>query len=227
MLCQASDHMESTIKELAHKRRSIRYFTNDDVDEELLRECVRIAQQAPSNSNVQPWRLHLARGAARERAVSALQAVAREKGPNVPPLPEKFKHFRSELGHKLYGPDGYDIGRDEPERQKEAQLRNYDYFGAPVCGVITMHSDLGLIDALGVGMFTQTLWLALVERGLGACLQVSVTGYPEVLRRELRVPDDETIITGIAIGYPAPDSKVNDLVMERQSLDSQMILYND
>lgn len=218
---------ESAVETLAHERHSIRFFTDDDVNEEVLRECVRIAQQAPSNSNTQPWRLYLAKGAAKDRVVSALRTIVQEKGPNVPPLPEKFKHYRSELGHQLYGPEGYNIGRDEPEKQKDAQLRNYDYFGAPICGVITMHSDLGLIDALGVGMFTQTLWLALVERGLGACLQVSVTGYPEVLRRELKVADDETIITGIAIGYPAPNNKVNGLVIERESIDSQMIIYHE
>lgn len=208
-------------------RHSIRFYTDDEVDEQLLRECAALAQHAPSNSNIQPWRLHLALGAARERVVSALNAVAHEKGPIVPPLPEQFKHFRSELGHKLYGEEGYDIKRDEHERHEQAVLRNYEFFGAPVCGIIAMHTSLGAVDIMSVGMFIQTFILALTERGLGTCLQVSVTGYSEVLRSEFGLADDQKILCGIAIGYPTPSSKVNDLVVGREDLDDQLILHPD
>ena len=168
-------------------RHSIRVYREDDVEEQLLRECVALAQLAPSNSNMQNWRLTLARGEARKRIAAALKAEAEVKGPNVPPLPEAFAHFRSELGHRLYGEQGYGIERDEKEKHRKAVLRNYEYFGAPVAGVISMHHDLTTVDAMSVGMFVQTLMLALTERGLGACLEVSVTGYPEILRREFRI----------------------------------------
>ena len=60
----------------------------------------------------------------------------------------------------------------------------------PWPGVVCMHRDLGLVDSLGVGMFLQTLVLALTERGLGTCVQVSIAHYPEVLREQLDIPDD-------------------------------------
>ena len=169
----------------------------------------------------------MARGAARERVVSALRAEAQQRGPNVPPLPEAFKHFRSDLGHRLYGEEGYGIKREEKEKHKQAVLRNYEFFGAPVVGVITMHHDLTPVDAMSVGMFIQTLMLALTEQGLGTCLQVSVTGYPEILRREFKLPEDQLILCGIAIGHPAEHNKVNDLVMTREDVDRQMTLHVD
>jgi nitroreductase len=176
---------------------------------------------------MQNWRLTLARGEARQRAVAALKAEAEVKGPNVPPLPNAFAHFRSELGHKLYGEEGYDIKREEKERHRKATLRNYEYFGAPVCGVISMHHDLTPVDAMSVGMFVQTLMLALTERGLGCCLQVSVTGYPEILRREFKLSNDQTILCGIAIGYPALDNKVNSLVMTREDVDKTVTFHDE
>ena len=209
------------------RRHSIRVFREDDVEERLLRECVALAQLAPSNSNMQNWRLTLALGEARKRVVTALRTEAEVKGPKVPPLPEAFAHFRSEFGHKLYGEEGYNIGREEKERHRQATLRNYEFFGAPVCGVISMHHDLTNVDALSVGMFVQTFVLALTERGLGACLQVSVTGYPEILRREFRLPDDQKILCGIAIGYPAVDHKVNNLVMTREDVEKQVTFHKD
>jgi nitroreductase len=35
---------------------------------------------------------------------------------------------------------------------------------------------------MSVGMFLQTLLLALTARGLGTCVEVSIAGYPEVVR---------------------------------------------
>lgn len=225
------EHKESCLLEsletCVRRRHSIRFYTQDKVDPQLLRGCVALAQLAPSNSNIQNWRLHLAHGAARDRIVAALKAAAQKEGPKVPPIPEPFKHYRLALGRKLYGDEGYGIKRDEYEKHEQATLRNYEFFGAQVCGIITMHSVLGLVDAMSVGMFIQTLILALTERGLGTCLQVSVTGYPDVLRKEFKLPDDQRILCGIAIGYPDPHSKVNNLVMSRDDVDSQMNLHHE
>ena len=58
--------------------------------------------------------------------------------------------------------------------------------------------------AIGVGMFLQTLLLALTARGLGTCVQVSIAGYPDVVREQLNISEDMRILTGLAIGYPDP-----------------------
>lgn len=81
---------------------------------------------------------------------------------------------------ELYGEHGYGIDRQDKDGMAKARSRNYEFFGAPVIGVISMHHDLAMVDAMSVGMFVQSLMLALTERRLGTCLQVSVTGYPEV-----------------------------------------------
>ena len=220
-------YQTESLETCVRHRHSVRVFTDVDVNEQLLRECVALAQLAPSNSNIQNWRLTLAMGEGRKRVVSALRAEAEEKGPNVPPLPDKFQQFRSEFGHKLYGEEGYNIQRHEKERYRKATLRNYEFFGAPVCGVISMHNDLTNVDAMSVGMFIQTLLLALTERGLGTCLQVSVTGYPEILRKEFKLGDDQKILCGIAIGYPATEHKVNNIVMSREDVEKQVTFHYD
>ena len=61
-------------------------------------------------------------------------------------------------------------------RHAAAVMRNFDFFGAPLAGIVTMHRDLGPADAVSVGMYLQTLMLALTARGLGTCVEVSVAG---------------------------------------------------
>jgi nitroreductase len=61
------------LEQAIHERRSIRMFLPEKpVPRELIDEALALAVRAPSNSNVQPWHLVLASGAARERLVGAL-----------------------------------------------------------------------------------------------------------------------------------------------------------
>ena len=217
MQAQNSTHSKP-LETCIRNRHSTRFYTEDPVPRETLNECIALAQLAPSNSNIQNWRITIASGKARDRCVAALKAETTKHGPNVPPLPERYQHFRSEFGHLLYGEKGYNIPRDEPEKLQEARLRNYSFFGAPVCAVITMDQELANVDAMCVGLFIQTFMLALTERGLGSCLQISVTGYPDVLREQFRIPNDQIILCGMAIGWPAPNNPVNELVNPRDEL---------
>jgi len=77
-----------SLDETILRRHSIRNFLTRPVPEDLLDECLALAQRAPSNSNLQPWHLFIAAGAVRDRLKEALFTVAREKEPNVPALAE-------------------------------------------------------------------------------------------------------------------------------------------
>lgn len=208
-------------------RHSTRLFTPDPVPITTLRTCATLATNAPSNSNTQPWRLRLAHGTARTRIVSALQTAAAHHGPRIAPLPAEFNHFRSAMGHKLYGPEGWNIPRENKEDHYQAQLRNYEFFGAPVCGLITLCDErLTAMDAMCVGLFVQNFVLALTERGLGSCLQVSIVGFPEVVRDVFKVGSEEVLLCGIAIGWPAVHP-VNQLDIGREEVDEVLIMLEE
>ena len=207
------------------ERRSSRMFLSDKpVPTEIVREALSLAMRAPSNSNVQPWHLVLASGEARERLVDALLEVAHVESPNVPVLPEAFAHMRRDLGALVYGSMG--IARDDTEARRIAVLRNWEFFRAPLAGIVCMHRDLGYVDALGVGMFLQTLLLGLTARGLGTCVQVSIAGYPEVVREQLGISEDMRILCGLAIGYPDPAFPGNSLRVPRNPVESNVVFVD-
>ena len=210
---------------VVRERHSTRLFLRDKpVSRELIEEALALAMRAPSNSNVQPWRVFIASGPRRDRLVEALLEAASVELPITTGLPETFLPLRQELGALVYGSMG--IARHDKEGRRLAQLRNWEFFRAPVGAVICMHRDLGLVDSLGVGMFLQTLVLALTERGLGTCVQVSIAAYPEILRAQLGIPDDLTVLCGLAIGYPDPAFAGSSVVTPRNPVETNAVFLD-
>ncbi len=209
------------LEEAITARRSTRLFLRDrPVPRQLVTEALELAVRAPSNSNIQPWRVVLTSGPARDRLVEAMLDEAAKGDPKVPPLPDEFSHFRRDLGAMLYGTMG--VARHDVEARRIAVLRNWEFFRAPIGAVVCMHRDLDYVDAVGVGMFLQTFMLALTARGIGSCVQVSVAGYPEVIREQLGIAEDMRILCGMSIGYPDPNFPANDLDVPRSPLEDNV-----
>ncbi|QRY49111.1 nitroreductase [Mycolicibacterium septicum] len=214
--------------DVVRSRRSSRMFLPDKpVPRELLDEALALAVRAPSNSNTQPWHVFFATGERRVRLVDALLAAVEAAPPAVGSagLPPRFAHLRRESGALVYGAMG--IARDDADGRWAAQKRNWEFFHAPVAGVVCMHRDFTNVDAMGVGMFLQTLLLALNERGLGSCVQVSISFYPDVLREQLDIPDDLTILSGLSIGYADPQFAANHLDTPRNPIGENVVFLQD
>ena len=194
-------HHTESLETCIRHRHAIRDYLPDPVPTSVLHSCLALAQLSPSNSNIQNWRLFIASGSRRDSIVSELFSTARAESREIPPLPESFRHFRSELGHELYGPRGYNIPREDKAGHQKAVMRNFEFFGAPTIAVVAQDRNLAPVDAMGVGMYMQTLMLALTEQGLGTCAEVSVTAYPEVLKKGFGIPEDLVVLCGIAIGW--------------------------
>ncbi|WP_102418199.1 nitroreductase [Mycobacterium sp. 4858] len=213
--------LEDTIRQ----RHSTRLFLPDPVPRHLVEESLELAMRAPSNSNVQPWHVVFVSGAARDRLVAAMLERARSEPPKVPQLPVEFAHFRSDTGAHVYGAMG--IARHDTEARRIAVLRNWEFFRAPLGGIVCMNRDLGYADSMGVGMFLQTLVLALTARGLGTCVQVAIAGYPDVVREQLNIPPELNILCGLAIGYSDPDFPANNLHIGRDPVGRHAVFLDE
>jgi nitroreductase len=213
------------LEQAINDRHSTRMFLPDKpVPRDLVDQAIELAIRAPSNSNVQPWHLRLVSGAARDRLVAALLAEATSKPPVVPELPELFAHMRRDLGAKVYGSMG--ITRDDAEGRRIAVLRNWEFFHAPLAGIVCMHRDLHYVDSVGVGMLLQTILLALTAPGLGTCVQVSIAGYPEIVREQLNIPQEYAILSGLAIGHSDPTFPANNIRTERNPIDHNVVFHD-
>ena len=104
------------IDQLVKARRSIRRFTDRPVSKRLLIEVLDIAGSAPSNSNMQPWRVYLVGGAAKDKLAQAL-TEAHQKAADVrtksarPVLRSAPAIWTGILWSTRYRPDRYGSAR--------------------------------------------------------------------------------------------------------------------
>jgi nitroreductase len=64
------------VSEAIYSRQSVRAFSDQTVDLATVREILELAGRAPSGSNLQPWKVHVVTGDAREALIQAIYAKA-------------------------------------------------------------------------------------------------------------------------------------------------------
>jgi nitroreductase len=95
---------------------------------------------------------------------------------------------------------------------------NQAMFNAPAVVYVCMDRALSQWSLYDIGAYSQTFMLAALEQGLSTIPAITLTLYPDVVRRELKIPDSLKITIGIAVGYADRENKINNFVSERAPL---------
>ena len=206
-------------------RRSTRAYKPLAVPPGVLREIVALGGQAPSGSNIQPWRVHVLTGATLQRVSTAMQQAFRNDEPGhrrdydyyTDPIEEPYLARRRACGWGLYSTLG--IGRGDHAKSKAYRAANYNFFGAPAGLIFTIDRDLERGSWLDYGMFLQTIMLAARGRGLHTCAEAAIANYPDIIRRELDITADNIVICGMAMGYADADAVINTFRPARIAVD--------
>lgn len=213
-------------KELVQTRRSVRGFLSDQsIPEEEIREILSVCQHAPSNCNVQPWRVWVLSNDARDRLSHALctRLDAGDWGNPEDPIDtfyDEYRRLQVECAVEMYGKMG--VGRKDMEGRVRAQRRNFEFFDAPHVAILAMEKHYGLGVSLDIGTWLQTFMLALVERGMASCPQAALRLYPDVIREEVGVPESMRILCGISFGYEDPSVPANAVRQKREPLTTNI-----
>jgi len=229
---QAGDPVTTTaVDEAILSRTSKRGFLPTPVPGKLVEHLLRVASRAPSGSNVQPWRMHVLRGAALQaltRDLLACHDALRPQTAEYDYYPEVWRspwiERRRASGWGLYGLAG--VARGDREGSHRQRAGNFRFFGAPIGMICTIDRDLGRGSLLDTGMFLQNLMVAARGHGLHTCPQVSTVSYPDVVRGHLDTPDTQMLLCGLALGYADPDEPTNTLRTDREELDS-FVTFHD
>jgi LAO/AO transport system ATPase len=209
-------------------RRSVRRFLPHPVSKELVERILDVARHAPSGTNTQPWRVHVLAGAARDRLCRAAAAAydAGDIAPQFRYYPahwfEPYLSRRRRLGWDLYALLG--IGRGDKAAMHAQHRRNYFFFDAPVGLIFTIDRRLERGSLLDYGMFLQNVMIAAQARGLDTCPQASWMELPQVVTRELNLPETEAVVCGMALGYADPDAREARLVPQREPVSAFVTL---
>ena len=218
------------LDETIRQRRSVRGFLPTPVPREVIEELLALAQHAPSNCNVQPWRVYIASGDMREKLRAALvEAVLGGSSSGAMASVDDFRGGSRDkqvaCAVELYGKMGIERG-DKAGRLK-AMLRNFEFFDAPHVAYICMDKSFGIGVALDVGMYVQTLMLAMQSRGIGSCAQAALRAYPDLVAAQLGIPDDEQILCGLSFGYEDATVPANQTRQPRDPISSNVVFVGD
>jgi len=209
-------------------RRSIRAFKPEPVSREVLLKILAAANWSPSWADTQPWEVYVAGGeplgrirrrflARFEDGVAPANDVQRPQ--EWPPGPKQrmldFIDARcSAMGVALRG-----------EAEREASMRrNFEFFGAPVVVYLCLHRDLTAWSYFDLGLYAQSLMLAAMEHSVGSVVAVNLTAYPDILREELGIPEDHTVLIGIALGYEDPEDVNNQVRSIRRPVEDAVVI---
>ncbi|MGJ7510885.1 nitroreductase [Variovorax sp. GT1P44] len=202
-----------TVDDAILQRRSVRGFRPEEVPQPVLDEVFAIAQRAPSNCNVQPWMPHVVSGPALQRLRTALVEAGGREAPIEPDWPADGKFdgvYRArqvDAAVQLYGAMG--VERGDLVGRRAAYLRNLDFFGAPHAVFIFMPHPFDTREATDIGMYAQTLMLAMTARGIATCAQGALGLYPGIVRASLGLPDSQRLLFGVSFGYEDHTDKAN------------------
>lgn len=216
------------VSEALQTRRSIRKFTDQPVDRELLESVLKRSQRAPSGGNTQPWHGIVLTGDPLQKLIGRIQqefpkgraAHAPEYHIYPPELDGAYEERRFGVGEDLYG--ALDISREEKGKRLMWFAENFRAFGAPVLMLVHTPKYMGPPQWSDIGMWLQSIMLLLREEGLDSCPQEAWAVYAPQIREVVDIPDDHIFFCGLAIGYRDADAPVNNFDVKRAPLEESV-----
>ena len=197
--------------EFIRSRHSPRSFLPDSLPVDDIKQVLEDAQSAPSNSNTQPWNVHLVGGEKLQELSAALIKEFDTNGLNpdfTTDYGEGVHPQRSQqLAAKMYGLLG--IERDDKNARIEFVRENLRFFGAP-------HAALLFIPPLGdriraafdQGTYTENFLLSLAAHGYHGIPQGMISLIAPTAREILGVEEDHKLIAAITFGKADESSPV-------------------
>ncbi|MDR1321446.1 MAG: nitroreductase [Gracilibacteraceae bacterium] len=206
-----------TVTEALNARRSTRAFLPAPVAREKLDAVLTAAARTPSWANSQPWEVFAAAGGALERIRAAYKDKYAQKAKADLETPRPARWTEDALGRMHALQPG--IKRDCGEAAARFGELNQALFYAPAVLYICMDKILSEWSLYDIGAYSQSVMLAAAEQGLATIPAITLVLFPDVLRRELEIPDHLKLTIGIAIGYADPENGINKFVSDRKTLE--------
>ena len=218
---------QSQVDAAIMSRTSVRRFLPRDVSEAQIRQLLEVAARAPSGTNTQPWKVYVVCGPKKEAMSDAIVAAYDDPDVAVTHSAEydyyptqwvsPYIDRRRKVGWDLYSLLGIEKG--DKARMHAQHARNYRFFDAPAGLIFTIDRIMEKGSWLDYGMFLQNVMVAARGHGLHTCPQASFNQFHRIIAEHLGIPDKETMVCGMSLGYADEDAIEFTLTTERAPLE--------
>ena len=219
----------SIFDEVVASRRSLRAYLPQPADAQTLETVFSVAQHAPSNCNTQPWIVHVASGASLQALKDEMSTrfMAGDMSMDFPydgTYEGVYKERQYGSAQALY--DAVNIERSDKAARHQQFMRNFTFFDAPHVAFLFLPEPFGLREAADLGMYAQTLMLALTAHGMGSCPQTALSFQANFIRAQLGIDASNKLVFGLSFGYPDPDAPANTCATDRAALADTVTFHS-
>lgn len=210
------------VSEILQTRRSCRAFKPDPVDQDMLLAVLNDALRTPSWGNTQPWEIFVAGGEVLKEINQAYLANTKNHIPMSPDIPHPKSYPPAAKEHIKEFMAGVSLVAEDAV--KLFGELNQKFFYAPAVIYLCMDKGLATWSMFDLGALSQSIMLAAAESGLATIPAVTLVHYPEILRNKLGIPDNFSIVIGIAIGYEDKHHPINKFKSARRPVADVAII---
>jgi nitroreductase len=213
------------LEKIIHERHSTRAFLDKPVPKEIIERLLLISTKAPSAINLQPWEFTVIMGEERIRLSKVLVKSMRERniscGPGaVRPLPEYFMDRQRKLMDCIL-----------PYLEKGIPFQDFinegscNFYGAPTAIIITIDQAFSKARLVDLGITIGYMVLSAYNIGLGTCPIGLISAFADEIKDRLNIAEEKDVVMGIGVGYPDPDSPINQAISERAPIHEVVRFY--
>ncbi|MCJ7517426.1 MAG: nitroreductase, partial [Methanomassiliicoccales archaeon] len=170
--------------------------------------------------NLQPWEFIVVVGEEKDRLSRRLIKAYREKqiscGPGtVKPLPKTIAK-RGAKTLELMNPFFEEMEVNSDQFINEGSC---NFYGAPVAILICQDDSFSKARLVDIGLTLGYFILTAHDFGLGTCPIGLITAYEDEIKDLLNIPENKTVVIGVALGFPDWESPINRFKSSREDLE--------
>ena len=203
------------------KRRSIRAFTSQPINNKVIKDLLALAARSPSGGNLQPWKIYVINNQSMKKFIEFQDNWNQPETPGYAIYPsgltEPYKTSRYQLGEAMYELLG--IPREDKDARLQQVLRNFEFFGAPAAIFCFVDKQMGPPQWSDLGMFLQTFMLLAQEAGIDTCAQEAWAMKNDSVSEFVGSDKNDILFCGLALGYKDEDAVINQLSSERRPIE--------
>lgn len=195
-------------------RHGCRSFKSEPIDKNTIKTIIEAATRAASGGNSQPWEIFVAGGESLDKIKNLFLSNSQnstQSNPDVSKIPAAHQARMQELLGDMSAVAG--------DSMKQLGEMMGNFFNAPAVIYLCLDKDLAGLSYFDLGALSQGIMLKALEHGLSTMPAGCFTQYPEIVKKELDIPDNLLIVAGIAIGYEDTLHPINKFRSKRRSID--------
>ena len=213
--------------EIMKQRHSVRHFLSKPIPKETLKAIIETTLLTPSWGNSQLWTIYVASGNTLENIRKDWIAKNKEGIKGNSDIQAGHRNDFSERCQKCMNEIMKQVGEVlNDQSAKELWESNSKLFDAPSVVYVTIPKKRTLYNLFDSGAVEMSIMAAVKEHWIDSVPAYEAIKYPDILRKHMKISDDEDIVIGIALGFEDKEHIFTKIKAKKLTLEKACHFYD-